>query len=612
MIDVTDILKINSMDPVSKRKMSMDAGFFFINAPYLDAYIRLLDGIREYRRLLVLTGEAGVGKSILLRKLISESPTNIKFAYCYTSNFDFYGLLTIIDDQLGMTATNKELSGKLEALKTYVNDCIARAIQVVLLIDDAHHLQKEALDGLLSLSRFEFARGRTIQVVLSGIPVLEEILSETKIFRGNVADAIHIYLKPLIATDVAAFISRKVRYDAEGPIMDSLVSPPIVERINDYTGGNPRLIDTLCEHALLITKIRGQTTLSMDIIDEAASELSLKIRQMDLSPGVDFDSLEITHSGSAAQSKMIEQLLARADLMNNEDNALRSTRMERLPAYDDLIKDTTRSLVIKPLPVSESKGFLSSIMRWKGARRFGKEYPQWLNFSGLSVALLAGLFGGMVSVYLYQRIVDDVESQASIVASVGMTTPAPMPIKESQSSPSSKLVRPVPVNSQDSPAEPEAGSSEKPLESLQTPPVVAKTTYPDEKIEVLPTSPAPSPAVMKPLDESVILSYMRNGDLLLGRGDVAAARLFYQEAASAGSVEAMVAVGKTYDPVILDQLEIKGFHPDPVKAAEWYLQAKDKAADPQSIERLEALRNWLSNSSVLGESEMSNLKRLLY
>lgn len=173
-------------------------------------------------------------------------------------------------------------------------------------------------------------------------------------------------------------------------------------------------------------------------------------------------------------------------------------------------------------------------------------------------------------------------------------------------------MRPVPVNSQDSPAEPEAGSSEKPLESLQTPPVVAKTTYPDEKIEVLPTSPALSPVMMKPLDESVILSYMRNGDLLLGRGDVAAARLFYQEAASAGSVEAMVAVGKTYDPVILDQLEIKGFHPDPVKAAEWYLQAKDKAADPQSIERLEALRNWLSNSSVLGESEMSNLKRLLY
>jgi hypothetical protein len=68
-------------------------GSFSLNAAYLDAYIHPLEGIREYRRLLILTGEAGVGKTILLRKLISESPTNIKFAYCYTSNFDFYGLL---------------------------------------------------------------------------------------------------------------------------------------------------------------------------------------------------------------------------------------------------------------------------------------------------------------------------------------------------------------------------------------------------------------------------------------------------------------------------------------------------------------------------------------
>ncbi|MEZ5601214.1 MAG: hypothetical protein R3F36_09660 [Candidatus Competibacteraceae bacterium] len=124
-------------------------------------------------------------------------------------------------------------------------------------------------------------------------------------------------------------------------------------------------------------------------------------------------------------------------------------------------------MVIKPLPVSESKGFLSSIMRWKGARRFGKGYPQWLNFSGLSVALLAGLFGGMVSVYLYQRIVDDVKSQASIVASVGMTTP-PMPIKRSQSSPSSNWCDPVPVNGRTRSLSQRLDLSEKPLESLQT------------------------------------------------------------------------------------------------------------------------------------------------
>ena len=79
--------------------------------------------------------------------------------------------------------------------------------------------------------------------------------------------------------------------------------------------------------------------------------------------------------------------------------------------------------------------------------------------------------------------------------------------KKSQSSPSSELVRPVPVNSQDSPAEPEAGSSEKPLESPDSS-SGGKTTYPDEKIEVLPTAGTITSGD-ETLDESVILSYMK-------------------------------------------------------------------------------------------------------
>lgn len=233
--------------------------------------------------------------------------------------------------------------------------------------------------------------------MLTGTPVLEEILSETKILRSNVAGAIHVYLKPLVAMDVAAFISRQVQHDVDGPIMDSLVSPPIIERINDYTGGSPRLINMLCEHALLIAKVREQVTLSTEIVDEAASELSLKGRQIDLSPEIDFDSLEITHSGSATQSAMVEQLLAHVDIMNNETthsgSATQSAKTERWLAHDGLMHDSTRSLAIRPLSASESE--------WRDDRQVGKGHSRRLNFSGLPVALLAGLFGGIgVSIFI--------------------------------------------------------------------------------------------------------------------------------------------------------------------------------------------------------------------
>jgi len=113
------------------------------------------------------------------------------------------------------------------------------------------------------------------------------------------------------------------------------------------------------------------------------------------------------------------------------------------------------------------------------------------------------------------------------------------------------------------------------------------------------------------VEVSLISSYLINGNLWLQRGDIASARLFYQEAANTGSVQAMVAVGKTYDPIILNQLGIRGFRPDPVKAAEWYLRA-NKAGDSESTERLKELNRWLSDSPMLEESEANALRQLLH
>ena len=94
------------------------------------------------------------------------------------------------------------------------------------------------------------------------------------------------------------------------------------------------------------------------------------------------------------------------------------------------------------------------------------------------------------------------------------------------------------------------------------------------------------------------------------RKDVAAARLFYEAAANMGSGEAMVAVGTTYDPTILEQLAVKGFRADPVKAAEWYLKARQ--ANPlESGQRLEGLKAWLSASATLGDLEANTLRQLL-
>lgn len=104
---------------------------------------------------------------------------------------------------------------------------------------------------------------------------------------------------------------------------------------------------------------------------------------------------------------------------------------------------------------------------------------------------------------------------------------------------------------------------------------------------------------------------MNNGDLLLTRGDVASARLYYEAAASAGLAAAITAIGKTYDPVVLGELGIKGFRAEPIKAVEWYLKG-EKAGNPEDTERLNELRRWLSESPALEENEIETLRQLLH
>ena len=596
MTNFTDTLRISPMKLEFKRKIfnTNDAEFFFINTAYQDAYIQLIESIRQHRGLLVLTGEAGVGKTLLLRKLVNESPAKIKFVFCYSTHLDFDNLLAVISDQLGVIAHEGEFSNRLEALKEYLNNFFAQGIDVALLIDDAHHLNEDVLNSLLALSQLEFEEGHTLQTVLSGTPILEDILAKMQVFHPCLTSAVHIRLEPLTTADVAAFISRQVQ-NADGPAMDSLFPWPVIERINDYAAGIPRLINTLCERALLITQINGQATVLMATVDEAASELILQEKEMASSPVTDFISSETTRTGSAVHVARMERLLAQSE---------------------KLLGDETQSIMVRPLAMDESQGYAPTVTRWDG-RQSGKKRSKLFNSTGLQVALLvllallAGLLGGTGSVYLYQRTTAEVKVPTPVSPPADMTTRMPTPIDKVEPLAIPGSAPTPPTTSPERPAKPvamlEASAPKNPLESLPTPAAATGTNGPIARIESPPASPLSIAA--KP-DASLISSYMRNGDLLLARNDIASARLFYETAANAGSVEAMVAVGKTYDPILLNQLGIKGFRADPVKAAEWYLKA-EKTNNPESSQRLEELRRWLSSSPALGESEASTLRQLL-
>ena len=245
----------------------------------------------------------------------------------------------------------------------------------------------------------------------------------------------------------------------------------------------------------------------------------------------------------------------------------------------------------------------------------------------ISLALLAGLLGGAGGAYLlYLHQAADKGQLSSKVAAANPKTaqvrtaaPATPTGVEAKSAsilaadptaapapavPTTATVSVPPARTETAPARPQVGSSPVVPASPSAPSVPPLA---NQKPPVTASPPAaaagPSPAPATPPASAVastekgvsVTAYMSNGDLLLVRGDVASARLFYEAAANSGSAAAMTAIGRTYDPLELSRLGIKGFRADLAKAAEWYLKAKEHG-DPEAAGQISRLQRWLAEA----------------
>lgn len=685
-----------------------EAEFFFINKAYFDAYDQLLNGIRRHGGFFLLTSEAGIGKTLLLRKLASEPSENLKFAFCYSTNIDYDNLLTVIGDQLGIAVGASSLSNKLAEFEGYLNANSAQGISVALLIDDAHHLNEDVLINLIALSGLKLEGDRALRIVLSGTSTLEEVLKKVRIQHGLPIDIVHVRLEPLTVIDVANYIARQVK-NSGALNADSLFPPPVVQKIARYTGGVPRLINSLCERALSITQLYEEVAVTTATIDEAASELML--REKDITPATTpADSLEEILSDDATQvvkspqrstfdedrlGEEIKKIIADSFVVDRPAVDLDETVSEPIlhdtsvypvtavsfeptrsavtnhlvqsipPSFQNeskLIEESRKNLVETLFDDELEKTALIAVpddVRLDWGRQKSFRSPRLQILLLVLIALLAGLAGATGGVYLFHIMsaqkpvvssrsepappapaqqtsialpVSDGDkgtgpSPVSAVESPVVSTPMPTPsgggpeppvaepFRSSQAESSSVSATPLSVatSSLGSLTEPVSASVEsEPSGDLQSPSLSKSAIDTPSLVAEAETSPishsasTPATTTRTPL----VSSHMSSGDALLARGDVVSARLFYEAAADIGFAAAMTAVGKTYDPVILGQLGIKGFRADPVKAAEWYLKAT-KAGNPEATEHLEGLRNWLSDSPNLKETDAKALQELL-
>ena len=251
-----------------------DPHFSYSNSVYQEAYANLRYGIEGKKGFVVITGEAGTGKTTLLRKLMRNLGDSIHSAFVFNSYLSFSELLPLILHDLGLVPKESSKVAMLQELNEYLITRLRQGHIVAVLIDEAQSLTDEALEGLRLLSNLETDQEKLLQIVLMGQPELQAKLDQPKLRQLKQRVALQCRLTPLKEAEVGYYIDCRLR--SAGYQGKDLFHREAVQQVASYSKGIPRLINIICDNALLNAYAGSQKIVSADMIMEVARDLRLE------------------------------------------------------------------------------------------------------------------------------------------------------------------------------------------------------------------------------------------------------------------------------------------------------------------------------------------------
>ena len=258
--------------------LTPDPNCFVPTPRHNEALAALYFGVRQHKGFVVVTGEVGTGKTLLLRCLLRllRNSKDIVYAYLFNSRLAPMDFLQYVVADFGLPSSGKNKADLLLDLSKFLVARGRRQMTTVLIVDEAHDLPVETLEELRLLSNLETTDDKLLQIVLVGQPELDKKLDSFELRQLKQRIALRTQLGALTAKQTQEYIEQRLRSAGADPYNGTPFSSLAVAAIHSYSHGLPRLINILCENALISAYAKETPTVTARIIEDVASEFRLE------------------------------------------------------------------------------------------------------------------------------------------------------------------------------------------------------------------------------------------------------------------------------------------------------------------------------------------------
>jgi general secretion pathway protein A len=259
---------------LSERPFSItpDPRFLYMSACHREALAHLLYGLGEGGGFVQLTGEVGTGKTTICRCLMEQVPANVDIAVVLNPKVTATELIATMCDELGVEYPRDTTSIKTltDVLNRHLLDSYSRGRRTVLIIDEAQNLSAEVLEQIRLLTNLETAREKLLQIILIGQPELRTLLSQEHMRQLAQRVTARYHLEPIGREDARAYIQHRLQVCGTSHAIFSKGAMDLIQRLS---GGIPRLINVLCDRAMLGAYVEGKSQVDSNIVKKASREV---------------------------------------------------------------------------------------------------------------------------------------------------------------------------------------------------------------------------------------------------------------------------------------------------------------------------------------------------